>query len=172
MAGDGFDLQAVEGPFTEQTWDFTVPEFRWLLDYWVAKRGARPCPRWRDIDLPALYKFAPNIVVKDAVEGGRDFRVRFWGTEITEWLRFDATGRFLSEYFPAAGREGILTAHRMALTGDMPVRRWGVSVYPERNYVAFECIDLPLEDDAGGRAHLLSMCLYRMIAPKAPDTAG
>jgi len=163
MAGHGAGIEAVEGPFTEQTWEFTTPELRWMLDHWTEKRGGRRCPRWRDIDLPSIYQHAPKIVVKDAVDGGRDFRVRFWGTEITEWLRFDATGRLLSEYFPAAGRDAVLEAHRLALTGNAPVRRWGISAYPERGYIAFETIELPLENDAGERAHIISMAIYRMI---------
>lgn len=169
-------MSAVEGPFAEQTWDFTTPALRWLLDHWLEKRGDRDCPRWRDIDLPSMYKYAPNIVVKDAVDGGRDFRVRFWGTAVTEWLRIDATGKLLSEYFPANGRERILESHRQALTGDMPVRRWGISIYPERSYVGFENITLPLANDAGERAHIISMSLYRMIdtdpstAPVQPGT--
>jgi hypothetical protein len=169
MVSHGPHLDTVEGPFTEQTWDFTTPALRWLLDHWLDKRGDRDCPRWRDIDLPSMYKYAPNIVVKDAIDGGRDFRVRYWGTAVTEWLRLDATGKLLSEYFPAAGRDRILESHRLALTGDMPIRRWGVSVYPERSYVAFETITLPLANDAGERAHIISMSLYRMINEKSPE---
>ena len=116
-----------------------------------------------------MYKHAPNIVVKDAIDGGRDFRVRFWGTAVTEWLRHDATGRLLSDYFPAGGRAQILEAHRLALLGDTPVRRWGVSVYPDRGYVAFETITLSLANDAGERAHIISMSLYRMINEKSPE---
>jgi hypothetical protein len=162
MVSHGPHLDSVEGPFSELTWDVTTPKLRWLLDYWLEKRGDRDCPSWHDIDLPAMYKYAPNLVVKDAVDGGRDFRVRFWGTAITEWLRLDATGKLLSEYFPADGRPQILAAHRQALMGDMPVRRWGVSVYPDRGYVAFETLTLPLANDAGERAHIISMSLYRM----------
>lgn len=172
MVSHGPHLDAVEGPFAEQTWEFTTPALRWLLDHWLDKRGGRDCPRWRDIDLPSMYKHAPNIVVKDAVDGGRDFRVRFWGTAVTEWLRLDATGKLLSEYFPAAGREQILEAHRLALTGDMPIRRWGVSVYPDRSYVAFETITLPLANDAEERAHIISMSLYRMVDEKSPEPPG
>tara|TARA_R110001592_G_scaffold121569_2_gene327369 strand:- start:404 stop:922 length:519 start_codon:yes stop_codon:yes gene_type:complete len=169
MVSHGPHLDTVEGPFAEQTWDFTTPALRWLLDHWLDKRGDRDCPSWRDIDLPSMYKYAPNIVVKDAIDGGRDFRVRYWGTAVTEWLRLDATGKLLSEYFPATGRDRILESHRLALTGDMPVRRWGVSVYPERSYVAFETITLPLANDVGERAHIISMSLYRMINEKSPE---
>ncbi len=171
MVSHGPHLNAVEGPFSEQTWDVTVPGLRQLLDHWLEKRGERDCPRWRDIDLPAIYKCAPNIVVKDAVEGGRDFRVRFWGTAVTEWLRLDATGKLLSEYFPANGREQILKSHREALMGDTPLRRWGISVYPDRGYVAFETITLPLANDAGARAHIISMSLYRIVDPNSAAPA-
>lgn len=158
-----FELTPVDGPYLEQTWTFERPELKALLDYWMGRRGDRSCPRWRDIELPVIYQHAPHIVVRDAIDGGDDFVNRFWGTQITEWLRFDGTARRLSEYFPKAGLDAILTAHRLALFGDTPVRRWGTSVYPQRDYVAFETIDLPLENDAGERAHILSMSRYRTI---------
>ena len=166
MASPRFGLEPVEGPFVEQTWEFHAPDLLWMLAYWDQRRGGRPCPRWRDIDLPAIYAYAPKIVVKDAIDGGRDFRVRFWGTDTADWLRFDATGKYLSEYFPAVGRDRILEAHRLALHGDIPVRRTGLSVYPDRSYVTFETIDLPLENDAGERAHIISMSRYGMADPR------
>jgi hypothetical protein len=167
MANHGVGLQTVEGPFVEQTWDVTTPELRELLDYWLEVRGDRSCPRWSDFQLPVIYKLAPHIVVKDAVDGGADFRNRFWGTAVTEWLRFDASGQLLSDYFPDAGRDMILDAHRLALHSDKPVRRWGISVYPDRNYVAFETLDLPLENDQGERAHIVSMTLYKMVPARS-----
>ena len=163
MSSQSYGLQSIEGPFVEETWEFESADLRWLLGYWNDKRGDRACPAWRDIDLPAIYKYAPKIAVKDAIDGGKDFRIRFWGTEITEWLRFDATGKRHSEYFPEASRAQTLEAHHQALFSDIPIRRWGISVYPERDYVAFETIDLPLTDDDGNRAHIISMSHYRII---------
>lgn len=157
--------QYLEGPFVEQTWEFERPEFRELLDYWKDRRQDRAAPRWRDVDLLAVYRLAPFITVKDALDGGTDFRNRYWGTQVAEWLRFDGTGRRLSDYFPKATLPATLAAHRLALHSDMPVRRWGVSAYPKRDHVAFEVITLALEDDAGNRAHLLSMSHYQTIEP-------
>lgn len=167
MNSRSIGLESIEGPFVEETWDFEAADLQWMLNYWREKRGDRTCPRWRDIDLPAIYEYVPKIVVKDAVDGGRDFKVRFWGTEVTEWLQFDGTGKKVGDYFPEASRQITLNAHIRALNSDIPIRRWGVSVYPDRHYVAFETIDLPLENDAGERAHIISMQQYRMLDPKS-----
>ena len=162
MALDAIGLTTVEGPYFEQTWDFTDPEFCWMRDYWQEKRGDRPCPRLRDINLPSLFRQAPKIVIKDAIDDGRDFRVRYWGTNVTDWLKFDGSGKLLSDYFPQKSLEQVKKAHLMALNGDIPMHRWGVSTYPNRDFLEFETIDLPLENDEGKRAHILSLHQYRI----------
>jgi hypothetical protein len=163
MIDKQIELKAVEGPFVEQTWDFHSPDLQGLLEIWRDLRGTRACPRWRDINLPSLYRQAPNILIKDAIDGGRDFRIRYWGTVITEWLHFDGTGKLISQFYPEAGRAAFLEAHRLALFGETPVRRWGVSVYPSRDYASFEAMDLPLENDAGERAHIMTMTVYSTL---------
>ncbi|MEK9671252.1 MAG: hypothetical protein VW268_01945 [Rhodospirillaceae bacterium] len=76
--------KAREGPFVEQTWEFKDPQLWELLEYWQANRSGRPRPKWRNIKLPDLYRLAPQMTIKDAIDGGRDFMNRFWGTAMTD----------------------------------------------------------------------------------------
>lgn len=147
--------------YFEQSSEFDAWELRWLLDYWQGLCGDRDCPRLIDVGLPEIVRQAPKIIVRDAVDGGRDFVNRFWGSEMRAWLGFDGTGRKLTDYYPAAALKPMLDAHRLALTGDLPVRRWGITAYPKANMATFEAIDLPLADDMNRRAHVLSMYVYR-----------
>ncbi|MEQ9681687.1 MAG: hypothetical protein RLO49_03175, partial [Rhodospirillales bacterium] len=55
----------------------------------------------------------------------------------------------------------MLESQRLALTSDLPVRRWGITAYAQPNMPTYEAIDLPLADDDGARAHVLSMYVYR-----------
>ena len=147
--------------FFEQTQSFDAWELRWLLEYWQGLCDGRSCPRLIDVGLPAIVRQAPKIIVRDAIDGGRDFVNRFWGSELRTWLGFDGTGQRISEYFPRHARDAMLESQRLALTSDMPVRRWGVTAYARPNPATYEAIDLPLADDDGARAHVLSMYVYR-----------
>lgn len=151
----------VEGPFTEQTWEFKSADARWILDYWNKLRGERPRPKWKDVDLLDIYKIARLMTVKDAIDGGEDFLVRYWGAEITKFLKFEATGKRLSKYYPASDVESALKTHRLALLGDSPVRRWGDSQFPDRGLAKFEMIHLPLDNDAGERAHVMTFTTFK-----------
>lgn len=151
--------------YFEQSREFDAWELRWLLDYWQGLCRDRDCPRLIDVGLPEIVRQAPKIIVRDAIDGGRDFVNRFWGSELRAWLGFDGTGKKVSAYYPAETLKSMLDAHRLALTGDMPVRRWGVTAYPGANMATFEAIDLPLADDLGARAHVLSMYVYRAGRP-------
>lgn len=147
--------------FFEQTQSFDAWELRWLLEYWQGLCDGPNCPRLIDVGLPAIVRQAPKIIVRDAIDGGRDFVNRFWGSELRSWLGFDGTGQRISEYFPRHACDAMLESQRLALTSDMPVRRWGVTAYPQPNPATYEAIDLPLADDDGARAHVLSMYVYR-----------
>lgn len=65
---------------------------------WKKWAGERDAPTWRDVE---LYSLPPEIVpltlVVDVVEGGKDYRYRFWGTGFTEHYGLDETGVYLSQ---------------------------------------------------------------------------
>lgn len=152
--------RSVDGPFTEWTLSFESKEARWMLDYWNSLRGARGCPKWSDVDLLSVHRQARYMTVKDAMDGGTDFFVRFWGTELANILKSDPTRRKLSAYFPPESAARAIETHRLALTGDMPVRHWGDSQRHRRGMAKFEMILLPLENAAGARAHVITLTKF------------
>lgn len=149
-----------EGPFHEQTWAFEAPAVNWMLDYWNALRRDRSCPAWSDVDLLSIYKYARLMTVKDAICGNDDFVVRFWGTEIVNVLQYDATREKISEYYPKQKSTDVIEVHRLALLENVPVRRWGKSVFPNRELTNFETIHLPLFNDAGERVHVITLTAF------------
>jgi len=64
-------------------------------------------PSWSDVDMMALpLEVIPWCSVLDVVDGGRDFTVRFWGTERARLQAADYTGRSVSDIQPpAVGRK-------------------------------------------------------------------
>jgi hypothetical protein len=159
------DRSEVRGPqeaaFTfEQTENFEAWQLKWLLDYWRSLQVDGACPRLVDIALPAIVRQAPKIAVRDAINGGEDFVNRFWGSELMTWLDYDATDKKLSEYFPKNTLRAMLDSQRLVLSGGRPVRRWGVTAYENAKQATYEAIDVPLADEDGNLAHVLSMYVY------------
>lgn len=68
------------------------------LALWRLWAGDRAAPTWRDVELFNLPPvIVPQTLVVDTINGGRDFRYRFWGSAYTENYGFDESGKLLSE---------------------------------------------------------------------------
>jgi hypothetical protein len=109
--------------------DLPVPQLRFLQEYWNEHRGSRDAPEIGHIDPLKLRPALGYIVLLDVVDGGRDFRVRLYGSVVAAVSGFDLTGKLVSEH--AAGpylvtfycalyraaylrREPVFTQHRPA----------------------------------------------------------
>ena len=94
---------AIERAKTEAAFDVVrfaaalTPFARMALDYWNAKRGARPMPSRRDLDPIEMKPFLPQVMLLEVIEGGQDFHCRVIGSDIRERIGFEMTGRRLSE---------------------------------------------------------------------------
>jgi hypothetical protein len=148
---------------------FKAPMTRRLLAYWRDKRGDRRRPAWTDINLMDLYKIAPQIMVRDAVDGGRDFRCRFCGTELVRVLGMDTTGKLLDESYAPAGRDMMLQRYHLVMSAEAPVRVVGYVRVVERNLpTGFECVMLPVGNAEGAFGHIL-MVLDFSYDPEADE---
>ncbi len=68
------------------------------LDLWRGWAGDRTAPDWRSVELYVLPSIIlPQTLVVDAINGGEDFRYRFWGTNYTDHYGIDETGMLLSK---------------------------------------------------------------------------
>jgi len=71
-----------------------APKNRQLLDYWLAKRGARCMPSRGDIDPTEIPDLLPNIMMTDLTYEPFRARYRLVGTEIVTFAKFDFTNQF------------------------------------------------------------------------------
>jgi len=77
-----------------------------VIDYWESLRRGDMVPRWQYFDWKDVHpKLVPGIAVYDILEGGKDFRVRFWGTAATDLFGFDPSGQLVSD----VNHYGVLT---------------------------------------------------------------
>tara|TARA_R110001592_G_scaffold155195_2_gene384889 strand:+ start:8188 stop:8718 length:531 start_codon:yes stop_codon:yes gene_type:complete len=135
---------------------FKSPMARQLLAYWRDKAGDRRRPAWTDLSLMDVYGIASNIMVRDTVDGGRDFRCRFCGTKLVSVLGMEPTGRLLDESYAPEGRDMMLARYHLVLSADAPVRVVGYVRVVEKNLpTGFECVMLPVSDADGDIGHVM-----------------
>lgn len=147
-------------PAPELVWnpviDDSRPEpLRVLAAYWRHIAGTGALPHLKQVDPVALRPALGYVMLLDAVEGGRDFRYRLYGSIISGISGFDMTGKLLSEH-PAnayVAEFGIAT-YRATLQRREPV-------YTARSPVgaaqttSWQRLALPLVDDSGAVARFV-----------------
>ena len=105
-----------------------------------------------------IYAIAPLITVKDAVDGGAEFRNRFYGSELTNILGYDGTGKLLADNYSGEGLALVMKSCGTAFESLKPMQSNGQIVWAEgREYRNYSCLYLPLDDTPGTPAHLISV---------------
>lgn len=107
----------------------THPDAMALLEYWNGKRGGRAMPDRADINPSDLVRLLPSLGIIEAIDGGRDFRFRLYGSMLADQTGIDRTGELFSELEPAPHsqlsaaetRKRWLDVAQMALAAARPV---------------------------------------------------
>ncbi len=104
-----------------------------------------------------LYKIAHSMVVRDVVDRGRDYHIRYWGSEMTEAFGFDGTGKCVRDLVPETLRDSavalydeiVATARSFTIVGS-------VIHVPNKEHKTFEVVDMPLWDVSGNVSNIVS----------------
>ena len=157
----------------DRTEDLRSPVTRTLFDYWQTKRGDRSCPAWTDIYLMDIYKAAPHIVVRDVVDGGREFRCRYAGTGLSAVLGVDGTGQLIAETYKRGGG-AVLARYQAVLSAGRPLRAVAYVEAVEKNLpTAFESVYLPLYGADQAIGHIIVAYDFTYIlTPDEPQLPG
>ena len=117
-----------------------------FVELWRARRRDGRLPAWRDFDFHDFRGWHGMILVDELVSMTPfEMRCRLWGSELTEILGIDETGKLLSES-PAAAEPGLIAFNR-AIVAD---RRIGLSVGRVWSYqraIEFSVVKLPCASD-------------------------
>jgi hypothetical protein len=74
-------------------------DLRFALDLWRGWCGDRDAPVWDDVSLSTFPpKLLPMATVVDVIDGGKDFKYRYWGSELSRLFKREETGVLLSEH--------------------------------------------------------------------------
>lgn len=148
------------------------PVTRMLVNYvrgLAAKNDGRALVS--DVELMDLYKIADTLIVRDVIDDGTDYQVRYWGSSLTAALGFDATNMRTSGLSPVEMRDSIKARFdETTSTG----RSWVVSgtlrYVPNKQYKAFEVVHLPLWDENGKVVQIISVYDWNFPSDTDEDT--
>lgn len=120
--------------------------FAAFVELWRDRWRAGRLPAWRDFDFPDFKGWHGMILVDELVSTAPfEMRCRLWGSQLTELLGIDETGKLLSES-PAAEEPGLIDFYRSIVVE----RRIGLSVGRVWSYqrpIEFSVVKLPCASD-------------------------
>lgn len=128
-------------------WDWTLslvsPKLQGLLRAWRSKCRDDLLPARRDFDPLEMRDCLGSLFVVQVEPETDDFRYTLIGTEITEHVGRDNTGRTVGDVFGASG----LQLYSQVRDTRQPVRVWGVVDWLDKQHKSYETLVLPLADD-------------------------
>ncbi|HEY7977899.1 MAG TPA: PAS domain-containing protein [Rhizomicrobium sp.] len=143
------------------------PALAFLKDYWDAKRGQRTMPSRADINPAEMKKHIRAVVLVEALPDYADFRYRMIGSDVTEHMLGDATGKTVREAFARYGQaatEGAVGAYAHMARNRLTMRLHGSAAWLDHPHLDFDTIHLPLSDDGETVNMILSAVTFEPTA--------
>jgi hypothetical protein len=139
---------------------------RQLYAYWRSKAVGGRLPSRADIDPAEIPQLLPYVFLVDVERNPRRFRFRLIGTQICAWSGRDVTGKYVDDAVygsrgPEVARQyGEVAERGLPFYIEQPASR------PERDYVFYDRLMLPLAQD--GRIVDMLLCGADML-PASPE---
>lgn len=88
------EISAIDGvPIAVEQAAEIHPKLRELHGFWTRKRGSRPFPGRKDLDVIELWPWLGNLMLIEVENGGADYLYRVYGTVLADYFSRDLTGR-------------------------------------------------------------------------------
>ena len=141
---------------------FNRPELTSLAALWEEKRGNRATPDRADFSAFVLRSYLPRVLIYDVVEDGpaRRFRIRVYGTLISQYSGRDPTGKFVDDTMTAAAYVDFNRGLSWVVEQKRPLRAIGNYYFLDRSFLEFESITMPLTAGGSGIEQLLNITYY------------
>lgn len=143
--------------------DFSDPRFRWVVEYWQSKRRNDRLPGRGDVDPLDFPNLLGSIALIDVDQSGVeiDYRIRLWGTRITEIFGRDHTGRRLEEVAAPGTFEELRKRFDTCVTEHRPVFAFRAITLASPEKVATRRLLLPLAGDGSTVDLLFALVLAK-----------
>lgn len=125
---------------------FQRPELRLLAALWEEKRAGRLAPDRADFSPFVLRPYLPRVLIYEIVDdsGRRRFRIRLYGTLVSQYSGRDPTGKFVDEIMTEQAYLDFNKGLSWATDNAKPLRAVGTYHFVDRSFVKFESVTLPL----------------------------
>jgi hypothetical protein len=150
------DLKLAEKEFAEQIRELRLKR---LFAYWCAARQGRPMPSRRDLDPLDFWYVLGHVMLIDVLREPLRFRFRLHGTEITQRVHYDLTGKLLDEIPDAEYRRYAIERCRRLVAAARPQRVEQNRELDGRIH-RYEALWLPLSDDQVSVTMLMCGLIY------------
>lgn len=161
------------GRFVEAAAALYRRRHRELFAYWSDRRpDLDRLPARRDIDPGAIPRLLGSIWMTDVVreDGEVRFRERLVGTGMVQLYGFETTGRWFEEIYEGRHLDRQLATYRGIVAAGRPhLSRLGVQ-HPDREFLVYDRLILPLASDGRTPDILLGIHAYRPESGEEPET--
>jgi len=143
----------------EKTADFrqtlTSEKLKSVFDAWESRRAGRIGPKRDEISPAPLRSVLASTFIIDVVDGGRDFRFRFAGDRIIQFMGRRFAGMLLSELTGSPFFDSMHAMYSGCVAAKAPVGS-GIrqASYPGKEFLEIEAMVLPLSEDGVDVTHL------------------
>jgi hypothetical protein len=161
--GHAVNRQIVESRFRlDPELRFQRPELRLLAALWDEKRAGRIAPDRADFSPFVLRPYLPRVLIYEIVQEPewRRFRIRLYGTLISQYSGRDPTGKFVDEIMTEQAYADFNNGLSWAMDHAKPLRAAGTYYFVDRSFVQFESVTLPLTVGRGDSIEQLLNITY------------
>lgn len=141
---------------------FQRPELRLLAALWDEKRAGHIAPDRADFSPFVLRPYLPRVLIYEVVQEAerRRFRIRLYGTLISQYSGRDPTGKFVDEIMTEQAYADFNRGLSWTTDNAKPLRAAGSYYFVDRSFVRFESITLPLTIGRGDEIEQLLNITY------------
>ena len=142
-----------------------------VFELWKQWAGNRRAPTWAEVDMLALPpEIIPQTVVVDVVDGGEDFKYRFWGTGYADHYGMDETGNLLSHSIGPSFIKATFKQLQDVIVQQRPMA-FEVSISTTLTHLTQQKINLrlPIEDTPGRVTKIMTSSQFAAIPIRDAD---
>jgi hypothetical protein len=146
--------------------ELSEPEFLQAVVYWHTRRGNKMMPARADLNPVDLVKILPKVMLVDVLPHAPHFHFRVVGTNIADWIKFDATGQTLDAVEPENYRRMLFATYMECAGARAPTAHrilWDAKDVPHR----YKRLIMPLASDSRN----VDMLLITSVAESFEEAA-
>jgi hypothetical protein len=138
-----------------------------LLGLWHAKRGSRSMPTRADLGPFDLKALLGNVILIDVEPDPLRFRYRLVGTNITQIVKRDVTGRYFEDIYAGRLLDTAIAANAWVVRERAPLRIFSRTGHVRNDIYNYDGVLLPLSADGERVNMVLGALLFSLVRDAA-----